>query len=388
MNVLHCLSALSLALALPLSAQLAPDGLGWGQVRLGTDYESAKEALRKDGWSIWHKLGEGPGEATTYGKRFGAKPPVRMSSAVREYQVFSEFWQDSVWDLYVKLEGVEPASIRADLTRLLGPAENVDGANALWTTPRAKVTGFFTARGVSLHFLDLPVNERIEHQQLVDQGLEKGELSGRGPKREPTSAESACITGFHAAVQEALPPPPPGFEVAGQSEDFALGLIDKEEGAHPLKREHLVLLVDRQRAEAAAAAREEVETKAQPRLLDNRPKDTSLSVRIAINERDALVRGLKPARKVAGHATYFRMVPPNDSIEEESETVVLLGAWRPSSTGIRQMDARWDPSQPVSAVQNLQVQVCGDPTRVRAYLEAIRWDRLAALLVHSPKPAE
>jgi hypothetical protein len=433
-----------LLLISPLAGQLAPDGLGWGPVRLGADYESAKKSLQGESWSLYYRLGAGPGELTTYGKRFGAKPPAKLRSSVREYRVFSEFWKGTIWDFTVSLQGVDPKEIRAELTRFFGPPEDLDEYNASWRTSRVKVSGFFMRGDASLHFIDLEVNARIEKQQLVDQGLEPGEPSGRGPLRRPTPAEAAWIAGFLATARDALPPPPEGFEVVEQSGVAEPELIDNLDDKHPLKREYVLVLVDRQRQEAseqalrealeasrtsqqakieqaqaelqskletlqqraaeavakgdmAAAQRvqqeavrlasqvegaaKEAEAALRTELREGKPKDVRLFVKVAVNEDEALDLRLKPAQTVAGHKGYFRVIPAEDNLEEETETVVILGAWKPAAPdAAHQLAALRDPALSNTAGQNLQIQVRGDAARARAYLEAIHWDQLEGLL--------
>jgi hypothetical protein len=331
-----------------------------------------------------------------------------------------------------------------EMLHVLGPPEELDEYNARWETSRIKVNGFFMGRNASLHFIDLEVDARIAKQQLVDQGLEPGEPSGRGPLRRPTSAEAAWIARFLGAARDALPPVPQGFEVTEQSDVAEPTLIENLDGHRPLKREYLLLLVDRQRqeageqalrealeagtasrqakidqikaeiqskldalqqqaAEAAAkrdmaavqriqqqvaqfaaqadAAAQEQTAALDSELRDGKLKDVRLSVRVAVNEDEALDPNLKPAQTVAGRSAYFRVIPPGEPIEEESETVVVLGAWKVrASDGTTQMAASWDSSLPGTVGQNLLIRVRGDAARARAYLESVRWDLLEGLL--------
>lgn len=434
----------ALFLAIPLTAQLSPDGLGWGRVRLGTDYETVKKSLQGEGWNLKYKIGEGPGEDTTYGKRFEAKPAAKTHTTIQEYRVFSEFWRGTIWDFTVLLKGIDPKGIRADLTRILGQPEIMDEYNARWESPKAYILGFFMGNTARLHFFDLDVQARIEKQQLVDQGIEPGEPSGRGPLRRPTPAEAAWIASFMATVRDALPPAPEGFEVDEQTDSVEPKLIENPKGTCPHKREYLVRYIHRQRQEAGGqalrataeasrdsqqakidqtrtklqrqmdllqqqasdasakgdmaavqriqqevsrlaadgdAAMKDAETAFRTSLKDGKLKDVRLSVRVAINGGEALVRGLTSTKKVAGHPTYYRLTTADDSVEEESETVVLLGAWKTAEPDSEhQMAARWNSGLSNITGQNLQVQVRGDATRTRAYLEAIRWDKLVGLL--------
>lgn len=434
----------ALLLTTPLIAQLAPDGLGWGAVHLDADYESVKKTLQGDGWRVYHNLGAGQGEETTYGRRFGATPPARLRSQVKEYRVLSEFWKGTIWDLTVSLQGVDPKGIRAELGRILGQPDEQDEYNSLWRTSKFRVSGFFTERDASLNFLDLEVNERIAKQQLIDQGIEPGEPSGRGPLRRPTPAEAAWVARFLATARDSLPPPPEGFEVVEQSEVVEPTLVDNLDPRRLLKGEYVLQLANREREEAGKQAvqqameatratqqakiekaQAEIQTKLdalqqrageaaakgdmatveriqkevaqlaaqgdaitkepeasfQAQLEGKKPKDFRLFVRVAINEDEALETGLRPAEKVAGHPAYSRVIASDEPIEEESETVVILGAWKAAAAdGTHQMAARWDPSLPNTMGQNLQFLVRGDSTRVRAYLDAVRWNQLEALL--------
>ncbi len=380
-----------LLLALPLAAQLAPDGKGWGAVRLGADYEQVKEGLKKDGWTLTHKLGTGPGEDTTYGKRFGARPPAKARTAVREYRVFSEYWENRIWDITVELDAVETASISAALTRQFGPAEAQDEHNLRWQSPEVAVTAFFWEKTAKLQFVDRRMSQRIAHQEQVDQGLAEGALSGRGRLRAPTAVEKAWIRYFLETVRDSLPAAPAGFEEVSRTQPEDVNTLPNDDGKCPLFREYLLVLVDRGRLEQENQRRlralEEIQAdqqekiarlqeKLKPKLdaLQERakqaiakgdgqeieriqqemerlatesdavmngaegdvtenqmlrePNDVRLSVRVAVNEQAALNRRHKKAFQVAGHDAYFRAITAEESLDEESETVVLLGSWK------------------------------------------------------------
>lgn len=167
-----CLIAL---MSLPVFAQSAPDGRGWGGARLGMDYEAVKKTLREEGYSLRLKLGEYPGEENTYGKGFAATAPSGSKTAVKTLRVFGEKWGGKVWDLTIELKGVDPKAVEADLVRTLGEPERPGEYNLHWTRPDLVVTAFLIQRQASLHFLDKAVNERIVKQQLIDQGLEPAE---------------------------------------------------------------------------------------------------------------------------------------------------------------------------------------------------------------------
>jgi hypothetical protein len=264
----------------------------------------------------------------------------------------------------------------------------------------------------------------------------------QNPRLRPqTPVEAAWSARILATVRPSLPPIPKGFELATQVEPDPT-FIDREIRNEPWAREFLIVTWDRKRAEAhiksqvvpddkaaqaaqqaamdkanadlqpkmdalvkrlqAAAARndaaeveriqsqmerlgaEVAKTAGQidgmlPKATASRAKDVRFSIRIAINERRALQKGHKPAGKVGGSTVYVRDILPDEPIEEESEAVVMLGAWD-SDPDSKTMTARWNAPLPHTVAQNIVVEVRGDPARAQAYLKAIRWEKLRSLL--------